>query len=423
MARGVSTVGETEEEARESILRDHPELKIVACEPIDMSDIPLRVPLTQQWAVAIEDPDPSKFVQDDDPIGKIIQEVRHTYSMIVADPESLTTGMIEGPFNCPGCSKAINFEIPPGRITRRMPARQKVFSKCPECDAKVYRLKGAPRDQWHLEPPRTRLPAPPLTPPDEGFGLRRACIFCGAEDRKISKEHLWSKWMRAHVEGSGGSGTSGRLIASETGIVKSHERWPGNGFDRQVSGPCKQCNEGWMGDLEREVAPLLIPMLRNEVTQFRPEAQQTIARWATLKVLVAQQSHPSGKQTVPAARYRRFFVDRQLPSGAQIWIGRRNGEGSWPTDYQYHELFMTPGGEDEPTNPNAYLVAFSIGYLAFFYWGHELQHGPVANLGEVASFVSQVWPATGVSSWPPQGLLKADGLKFIMNRFPLRGWA
>jgi len=32
--------------------------------------------------------------------------------------------------------------------------------------------------------------------------VRRACIFCGRDDRKISGEHVWPKWIRALFSGT-----------------------------------------------------------------------------------------------------------------------------------------------------------------------------------------------------------------------------
>lgn len=422
MARGISTVGTTEEEALESVLDEHPELKIVACERIDLSDIPLRQPGPKDhWAIAFEDSDPSQFIQDDDPIGKIKNEVRHFYKAMVEDPERLSSGLTEGPFTCPICSKRINLELPPDWVQRRMDPRAKVFSKRPECGQKLFRHRGDPRDSWNVDTSTSKVNAVEPEPPGKGLGTRRACIFCGAEDQKVSKEHLWSKWMSEHVEGSSG-GTSGRIRSAGTSKITSRNDWPSTGFDREISGPCKHCNEGWMAALEDEAAPLLIPMLYNEEVTLRPEEQRTVARWVTLKVLVAQEGHGDMKRVIPRERYRLFYADRSLPIGAQVWIGRYNGAGAWPTNYQYRELYITMQGHDEPPSPNAYLVGFTIGYLAFLYWGHEIERGPVADTRQVASYLTQVWPATGLAKWPPLGLMEADGLEFVMKRFPIQGW-
>lgn len=419
----MSTVGTTREEAVESVLREAPGLEIVGCERIDLSDIPLRQPPPKDhWAITFEDPNPAEFVQDKDPIGKVTHEVRAFYASMAKDPERLSSGLTEGPFLCPACSSEVNLKLPPGWVQRRMAPEAKIYARCPECDAKLFRRRGAARDRWHLEPATAPI-ARPKEPkaPGKGLGQRRACIFCGAEDQKISKEHLWSKWMPDHVEGLSG-GTSSRILGTGAGKITRRDDWPSHGFDREISGPCKPCNEGWMEALEREAAPLLIPMLHNQEKALRPEEQRIVARWATLKMLVAQESHGEMTRVIPSDRYRLFYTNRSLPVGAQVWIGRHSGAGSWPTNYQYRELFMTMQGQDEPSLPNAYVLGFTIGYLAFVYWGHEMRHGPRADVQEIEPFLSQVWPATGVAKWPPPALMEADGLEFVMGQLTGRGW-
>ena len=177
-----------------------------------------------------------------------------------------------------------------------------------------------------------------------------------------------------------------------------------------------------MENLENEARPLLIPMLRNEEVTMRPEEQRILARWATLKMLVAQEGHGDMKRVIPRDRYRLFYAERSLPVGAQVWVGRYNGGGSWPTNYQYRELFMTMHGQEEPPVPNAYLVGFTVGYLAFIYWGHEIQRGPIANVRQVESYLTPIWPATGIVKWPPPALMGADGLELVMDHFLQGGW-
>ena len=83
---------------------------------------------------------------------------------------------------------------------------------------------------------------------------------------------------------------------------------------------------------------------------------------------------------------------------------------------------MTMHGENEPPLPNAYLAGFTIGYLAFFYWGHEVRDGARADTSQIDEYVTQIWPATGVAHWPPPGLMEADGLDFVLDRFPINRW-
>ena len=93
--------------------------------------------------VVFEDPDPSKFIQDADPIAKVTAEVRHTYELMASDPHSMPTAVIEGPFTCPSCHAKVNLTLPPDHVQRRLPPRAKVFTECPECGVKLFRRRGA----------------------------------------------------------------------------------------------------------------------------------------------------------------------------------------------------------------------------------------------------------------------------------------
>lgn len=428
VARGIWTSADTAEEAREAFLREHPDRTVIACEPINIEEIRLSRPLDSSlWAIAFEDPDPSEFLQDADPIAKARRDALDLWGTIATDPEQLSTGVVEGEFTCPACGEGVMLELPPDRVRQRPGFGPAIFSECPECRVRLHRRKTDPRDAWRVVEPSARpaggTAAGEPRRPGEGLGSRRACVFCGAEDQKISKEHLWSQWMGKYVEGGEDRSIGkSRVLAGETGKVKQVERWREPAFGQEIAGPCKPCNEGWMERIEAEARPSLIPMLRNQPVDLKPEAQRAVARWATLKLLVAHLGHGRDRQWIPRDRYRLFYVDRSLPGGASIWLGRYSGAGAWPTAYGCRELYLTPNGGQEPDTPNSYLAAFSIGYLAFFYWGHELRLGPIADVSRIRPYLTQIWPATAVARWPPADLLDADGLDFVMSRFPIRGW-
>jgi hypothetical protein len=425
MARGIGILAPDAETARERFLAEAPDRKVIAVTSLDISDIPLRVPFDEPyWAVAFEDPDPDKFLQDADPIAKATRDVREGLQTMVADPEALTTGMVEGNVVCPGCGETVHLELPPEDLVRRPDFGPFLYTRCPECRADLVGPKGPGRIDWRVRPAPAQIShvdAPAAL--GRGRGERRACVFCGAEDRKISKEHLWSKWMATYVDPSGGTANrKSRILSTKTGQVKGSKSWPEAAFGQEVSGPCKLCNEGWMEQVEDEARPFLIPMLEDRKTELRPEGQRAVVRWATLKLLAAHLGHPADKQSIPAARFRQFFIDRSLPPGARVWIGRYDGTGTWPTHYRYLELFVSENGGTEPDISNGYLAGFSVGHLAFFYWGHELRQGPLPDVSRVAAYLAPVWPATGTARWPPEQSLDGDGMRFVMERFPVDRW-
>jgi hypothetical protein len=122
----------------------------------------------------------------------------------------------------------------------------------------------------------------------------------------------------------------------------SHVEWREAPFDWQVKAPCKPCNEGWMEALEGQAREVLPPMLDDTRVVLDAVQQHTLAKWATLRVLMGQHGHPPGMRAIPE------------------------------TNSPDH---------GEPDRPNAYVVGFTVGYVAFLYWGHEIEDGLQIDLG------------------------------------------
>lgn len=75
MARGAGVIGSTREEAIGTIEAEG--LRVVDCVEIELGDIELQASaVPRMWVVVIEDDDPTKIEQDDDPIAKVTHQVR-----------------------------------------------------------------------------------------------------------------------------------------------------------------------------------------------------------------------------------------------------------------------------------------------------------------------------------------------------------
>lgn len=68
-------IGSTREEAIAKIEAEG--LRVVDCVEIELGDIELAASeVPRMWVVVFEDEDPTKLVQDDDPIAKVTHQVR-----------------------------------------------------------------------------------------------------------------------------------------------------------------------------------------------------------------------------------------------------------------------------------------------------------------------------------------------------------
>src|SRR5215207_3913590 len=113
-----------------------------------------------------------------------------------------------------------------------------------------------------------------------------ACVFCGKFVRKLSREHIWSDWMQ-HYLPAGLPGHSERWSTAE-----GRERWEQPLLKVQVRAPCKQCNNGWMADIEKAAAPIVGPMIQGTRLLLDASAQQKVATWAVLKAMVTTRTSP-----------------------------------------------------------------------------------------------------------------------------------
>lgn len=252
---------------------------------------------------------------------------------------------------------------------------------------------------------------------------RSACVFCKATDRKISKEHVWPKWLRKIVEGGEGDpiGHSRVHETAERETIRD-ESWEDIPFNWQVKGPCEPCNTGWMEGIESETRPVLTPLIQHESRTLDPCDQEALSRWATIRVMMALLGHPAGKRgTISSERYHRFYEAGELPN-CQIWVAQRNGQGPWPADYVYNELFLTLAESPEPAAANAYVTAFAVGHVAFVYWGSQFKQGPTVEIGEnLRPYLLPIWPDVSAVRWPPEGVLGATGLEAVVKNLSAFG--
>ena len=118
---------------------------------------------------------------------------------------------------------------------------------------------------------------------------QRRCIFCG--EGNLSKEHFWPEWaasllpsylINQHEERS--FTISNKTIMNPPKIrTKS-----GNAWTKKIRVVCETCNNGWMSQLEASAKPLLTPLIAGRPCIISESTAQIIAKWITLKVLVAE---------------------------------------------------------------------------------------------------------------------------------------
>jgi hypothetical protein len=179
------------------------------------------------------------------------------------------------------------------------------------------------------------------------------CIFCG--NPKLSREHIYS---RAWIE---------RLVPD----AESHTNWLSRDFegdpvatwasseaDVVVRCVCRECNSGWMNDLDRTAEPIVNELARGE-NRVRVEggALQVFATWAVKMALVMECALTP---MVLAQETRQHFSrERKPPPEFRVWVATMEGY-----EAETRTTPMTLVDAPEPgASVQAYLATFRMLHL------------------------------------------------------------
>jgi len=250
---------------------------------------------------------------------------------------------------------------------------------------------------------------------------RTPCAFCESRSKKITNEHIFAEWIGAVV----GAGRAGVIVRNTFNLDETiRPAWHTQNLDLRVRMACESCNTGWMSNLETEVRPIMMPMIRgNAKVPLTLRGQRAVATWAVKTAMVAEFLQK------PPTRYftqaeRRFLVDEVVPSrnlGAFVWIGRYASK-----DNGLHGLATTMTQADRVSR--AHLSMFALGQFAIQVL---VERGAVGQRERLAvrpgpwdQLLSQIWPPPtlfgangGLFFWPPPSLITAGNAGAIFDRF------
>jgi len=257
----------------------------------------------------------------------------------------------------------------------------------------------------------------PERPTLTGFAAHRflrisepsTCVFCGGSP--VTKEHVWSDWLRAHIPRHMRKWSSYKATEYSTGIESAARKRPGAVHDWQVRCVCQDCNTGWMSRLENKIKPILGPLVDGQCGRLSEQDQYILATWITLKVMIAEFDNPE-RVTVHHMQ-RKMMKRRQQPPkfGWRIWISRYDRD-QWIPHYINNTLNITPataplhsiGAYIPVKRYNTQSVTLVIGKL----FVHVIHSTARANVRlfrfpePAGTKLRRIWPISGYSiKWPP----------------------
>lgn len=142
--------------------------------------------------------------------------------------------------------------------------------------------------------------------------------------------------------------------------------WPTTSMEQVVRAVCRECNNGWMSDLEGAAMPFVLPMMHLEPIKLDEAAQEAVAAWSVKTALMLSLTLPH--RLIDKRFFSEFYESRNPPGFGVVYLSSFAGEAmSW---YHVHgmDLFET---ESQQQIAHGWVVSFILGNLAVQFTGND----------------------------------------------------
>jgi hypothetical protein len=243
----------------------------------------------------------------------------------------------------------------------------------------------------------------------------RPCRFCGATETITVS--AWPEWAtRLIVEDSSPKNAASTVQRVKEEIFHALPSAPKKFIaTRKLRVACRKCHRGWMGRLDAQVRPLLLPLINGTQLELTPMAQKALAAWIAKTVMIAEfASH----NTVITPRSERQSLRKAMaaPMSWNIWIAY-NHSRDWVARYVRHSARLGPvEGAAKSTQKDTQSVTLGMRSALV-----HVMMSTVAGMNfELPASVDSfhcLWPADKTISWPPRGTLSHDDMETFSEAF------
>ncbi len=233
------------------------------------------------------------------------------------------------------------------------------------------------------------------------------CMFC-AKDRTLSREHVFASWICEHFAAVAVDADHERRLVTE-GLDQS-ERHPAKTLEVVVRRVCRDCNSGWMREMDNDVRPLVEPMIDGVAMTLSILDEELVAKWATKMMLTMQAANIGRERVVGDETFRWFYQYRQPLPGSHVWLCHYTDRVRWPFVAHQWGMSVAPEGSPPPQEGdalNGFGVAFAIGELACWLFAADFPGGPRTQAGSDDGHLL-IWPSLSGVRWPPPAAIASD---------------
>jgi len=254
-------------------------------------------------------------------------------------------------------------------------------------------------------------------------GIRK-CMFC-SQSGGMSKEHVFGEWLKPHFPRSPNvkheSVNFSYADDDRNRPVGTRRLKQGHSGSVKLRTVCQSCNNEWLSRLEGRVKPILPALIYGKKLGLLPEAQATLATWATKTVMVATQRRPNDA-LVPQAERTWLMDNLAPPKNWFVWFAAYHG-GAWSNLRMLtHAATLEASSVVEENSPADYVInsVFGMGHVVFCVVNTS-SPGVMARCTGLESKegLFQLWPPHARSiPWPPFRIIGealADSLVHILH--------
>jgi hypothetical protein len=204
---------------------------------------------------------------------------------------------------------------------------------------------ASPQARQQTSPPRR----------DEDRVMTR-CLFCQTTDGKRSNEHVFRKAFKERFSLAPGLTFSWHTqTADELEIFQR----PVSQFDMTLNAVCRDCNQGWLEDLENEATAVIHELTVGNAKLALSETEVTVLGfWAYIRGLLLTHVYP--RRRVPGAFFENAYAarhSRTMPNASYVSLGAST-----------HLVFEAGAVQAATFNPGGHylgFVGFGLGPLVF----------------------------------------------------------
>lgn len=181
------------------------------------------------------------------------------------------------------------------------------------------------------------------------------CLFCETKSGKRSNEHVFRDAFRTRFPLVPGLSFSWRMPDGNLEIVER----PVSQFDMTVNAVCRECNQGWLEDLENDATAVIHELTVGNTKSALSQADvKTLAFWAYIRAILLTHVYPRG--STPGRFFEKAYAERErraTPSGTYVSLGA--------STHMVFEAGAVQAGTSNPGNHYLGFVGFGLGALVF----------------------------------------------------------